>query len=58
MRRKDVSDHPQIYSIHHIEAAWLRLTPIVLISQDHPNHRFRGIVIDQYDLLRLHGVEI
>jgi len=45
-------EHPQIDPIFHIEAEWLHLTPfIVLISQDQPNHRFWGIVTDQYDLL-------
>ena len=29
---------------------WLHLTPIVLISQDHPNHRFGGIVAHQFDV--------
>ena len=36
-------EHPKIHPIYHIE--WLHLTPsVVLITQDHPNHRFGGIL--------------
>jgi len=42
-----VSDHPQIHPVYHTEAAWVHLTPsVVLIVQDHPNHRFGRIVAD------------
>ena len=39
-----MSDYPQIHTVYHIKAAWLHLTPVVLISQDHPNHKFVGLV--------------